>query len=63
MKKPLSRRGRPMHLRDAATLCLAVLPVKPDGLVCELPAGHLDAGQKHKSGCTSWGRPRTPDCG
>lgn len=46
-------------LRDVATICLAVLRMPPgaDNLVCELDAGHLDQGQKHKSGCTRWGRP------
>ncbi|MGC5033059.1 hypothetical protein [Micromonospora sp. DT229] len=54
-----AKRGTP-HLRDAATLCLAVFPAPGEPLVCKLPAGHLDAGQKHKDGCTSWGHPTQP---
>ncbi len=50
------RPGRP-NLRDAATLCRDVLDVPGHPLVCELDAGHLELGVKHKSGCTLWGTP------
>ena len=53
-----SSRGR--HLRDAAALCLAVLDVPGDRLVCELDAGHIDQGVKHKAGCTRWGSVTRP---
>lgn len=44
------------HLRDAATICDAVLAIVPTlTLRCELDAGHLEQGIKHKSGCTRWG--------
>lgn len=55
------RRGIPNwrkpYLRDVATLCLAVLNVPGEALVCELPSGHEG---KHECGCTRWGRPQTP---
>lgn len=51
---------RGSHLRDAATLCLAVLPTPGGSLVCELDSGHLDVGEKHRSGCTRWGTPARP---
>jgi len=56
---PPRRLGRPVF-RDVATLCLAVLDVPNHPLVCELEADHLDRGQKHKSGCTHWGRAVDP---
>jgi hypothetical protein len=55
---------RRRHLRDAATICDAVLYVVPTlSLRCELDAGHLDHGVKHKSGCTHWGTPIKPGAG
>lgn len=51
-------RGRRGHLRDAALVCTEVLAVPGSTLRCELDAGHLEKGEKHKSGCTRWGRPK-----
>ncbi len=53
------RAGRPV-LRDTAKMCLDVLPVPNHPLVCELDAGHLELGEKHKAGCTRWGTPTGP---
>jgi hypothetical protein len=49
-------RWRKPYLRDAATICTAVLNVPGDPMRCELDAGH---DGKHKSGCTKWAT-RTP---
>lgn len=51
--RPAHRR----HLRDAATICEAVLDAPGHPLRCELDAGHLEQGVKHKSGCSRWGVP------
>jgi len=60
MRRAAPRRqapGRRQHLRDAALICTAVLDVPGTPLRCELDAGHLDQGMKHKNGCTRWGQP------
>lgn len=49
--------NRYRHLRDAAAICAAVLPMPGGDLRCELDAGHLAQGDKHKNGCTRWGTP------
>lgn len=59
----MAERGRLRHLRDAATICDAVLDMPGWPMRCELDAGHLAQGVKHKHGCTHWGTPEVPDAG
>ncbi|WP_285475281.1 hypothetical protein [Actinoplanes sp. NBRC 101535] len=48
---------RRRHLRDAATICTAVLTVPGTPMRCQLDAGHLDRGEKHRHGPTRWSGP------
>jgi hypothetical protein len=47
------------HLRDVATICTATITLSNGQVLnrCELDAGHLEQGEKHRDGCTRWGAP------
>ena len=59
MRSPVRRR----HLRDAATICTETITLSNGQVLnrCELDAGHLEQGEKHKAGCSRWGKPKLPD--
>ncbi|MFF3620019.1 hypothetical protein [Streptomyces sp. NPDC002467] len=44
------------HLRDAATICPAVIRMS-DGRVCNRCERELGHDGKHKDGCAHWGKP------